>query len=336
MGDFHFYQNIFTLTQVGLFGTFSNFEKWYLRSAMHQKSKNSSVPGPHHDPDGVRHLIEDMWGLWGDGRHAAAPQHRVQPRLVDGVEGEFDVVLGEVTERNLTQSGTASSINPCVSNLTTPALHVCAFVPDFLSASLVVSKQQPVDAVLTETLRTVFVYWGLDETRRQLSHLSSVLIWSPHHLHVTQNNTQCTWAEIMFARNMLRINDQTSLCRELYIPVHLPGSEELQIAAQPAVYRWSSCGSRGAPEEVFSAWKPLCCYGKKPASEAAPGCTHSGCQSGPAHEGTGCVPSKRGQPETQEHDVRRMNIITCLLINYCIVIAFLLYKTIHEPIRCVE
>lgn len=131
--------------------------------------------------------------------------------------------------------------------------------------------------------------------------------------------SDCTWAE--------RINNQTSCCRELYIPVYLPGSEGPQIAAQPAVYHWSSCGSRGAPEEVSSAWKPLCCYGRKPASEAAPGCTHSGCQSGPSREGTGCGPSKKGPPETQEHDLTRRKIITCanhlyLKYNYCIVTAF--------------
>lgn len=37
-----------------------------------------------------------MRGLWGDWWHPAAPEHRVQPGLVDCVEGEIDVGLGKV------------------------------------------------------------------------------------------------------------------------------------------------------------------------------------------------------------------------------------------------
>ena len=39
-----------------------------------------------------------MWGLGGDGGHPAAPEHRVQPGLVDGVQRDADVALGEVSE----------------------------------------------------------------------------------------------------------------------------------------------------------------------------------------------------------------------------------------------
>lgn len=37
-----------------------------------------------------------MRGLWGDWWHPSAPEHRVQPGLVDCVEGEIDVGLGKV------------------------------------------------------------------------------------------------------------------------------------------------------------------------------------------------------------------------------------------------
>ena len=136
----------------------------------------------YHEPDGVRHLIEDMWGLWGDWRHPTAPKHRVQPGLVDGVKREVDVALGEVSESNHAHSGTA--LNPCALRCQPDNISgLCVFLPDFPCASLVVSEQQPVDAVLMENLRTLFVHWSLDQTRCQMSHLISVFIWSPHHLH---------------------------------------------------------------------------------------------------------------------------------------------------------
>lgn len=60
---------------------------------------------------------------------------------------------------------------------------VCAFLPDFLYAGLVVSEQQPADAVLMETLWTPFDQRGLDQTGGQLPHHTSVLIRGPHHLN---------------------------------------------------------------------------------------------------------------------------------------------------------
>lgn len=88
---------------------------------------------------------------------------------------------------------------------------VCVFLPDFLCAGLVVSEQQPADAVLMETLRTLFVHGGLDQTGCQLPHLSSVFVWSPHHLNATQHNTQVTLVTVV-AAIMLTLHDQTS-CR---------------------------------------------------------------------------------------------------------------------------
>lgn len=108
-------------------------------------------------------------------------------------------------------------------------------------------------------------------------------------------------------------------------PVYSPGSEGPQIAAQPAVYHWSSCGNRGALQVVSSAWKPLCYYDRKPALEAAAGCTHSGWQSDASHGGRGFAQSRRGHPETQEQNNMRMKITYVfnggvVSLNYCIVI----------------
>lgn len=51
-----------------------------------------------------------MRGLWGDWWHPAAPEHRVQPGLVDCVEGEIDVGLGEVPGKKGRHSGTYKSL----------------------------------------------------------------------------------------------------------------------------------------------------------------------------------------------------------------------------------
>lgn len=78
---------------------FINAEKPYSVSRLNQleikQIRLVSMKGspPHHEPTWVRHLFEDMRGLRGDCGHSAAPQHRVQPWIIDSVEGEVNVRL---------------------------------------------------------------------------------------------------------------------------------------------------------------------------------------------------------------------------------------------------
>lgn len=51
-----------------------------------------------HEPDGVRHLSEDVGGFRGDRGDPAAPEYRKQPGLVDCVQSHTHIAPGELSD----------------------------------------------------------------------------------------------------------------------------------------------------------------------------------------------------------------------------------------------
>lgn len=46
----------------------------------------------YHEPDGVRHLSEDLGGIGGHRRHPATPQDGVEPRLIHWVHSHTHII----------------------------------------------------------------------------------------------------------------------------------------------------------------------------------------------------------------------------------------------------
>ena len=46
----------------------------------------------YHEPDGVRHLSEDLGGIRGHRRHPATPQNGVEPGLIHWVDSHTHVI----------------------------------------------------------------------------------------------------------------------------------------------------------------------------------------------------------------------------------------------------
>lgn len=193
----------------------ARYNVWTPCSCLDIHVEETQCDGPYHDPDGIRHLFQYMWGLRRDWRHATAPEHRVQPGLVDGVKREADVALRVLPKTNHTRSQSRPRVQAS-SPQHAGFMLLCSYLTSRALAWLYRSSSLPMPCCWS--------VWGLClSTEAWIRPGACCLTWAlcSSGVHIT------------YRTHDIHPRVQT---RRPSRPTHLPGFEESQTAAQPVAY----------------------------------------------------------------------------------------------------